>query len=82
VYYQRIRTFLKHHRPAGPRLRLSGADVRAFFKSFWLLGVWHRGRRAYWRLFLTTLLARPGQFRYAIELAIIGYHFRRVARSL
>ena len=81
-YYQRVRTFLKHHRPGGPSLRLSWADVRAFFKSSWLLGVWHDGRFAYWRLFWGTLLRRPSQFRYAIEFAILGYHFRRVARAL
>jgi radical SAM superfamily enzyme YgiQ (UPF0313 family) len=82
VYYQRIRTFLKHHRPSGPRLRLSPADLQAFLKSFWLLGIWDRGRHNYWRFFWSTLLRRPGQLRYAIELAIIGYHFRRVASRL
>ncbi|HKI68862.1 MAG TPA: DUF4070 domain-containing protein, partial [Verrucomicrobiae bacterium] len=82
VYYQRIRTFLKNHRPTGQRLRLSQADLMAFMKSFWLLGIWYRGRVAYWRFFWSTLLRRPGQFRYAIELAIVGYHFRRVAGLL
>ncbi len=82
VYYQRIRTFLKHHRPTGPGLPMSRADWEAFLKSFWLLGIWYRGRRAYWKFFWTTLLSRPRQFRYAIELAIMGCHFRRVAKAL
>jgi radical SAM superfamily enzyme YgiQ (UPF0313 family) len=81
-YYRRIRTFLKSHRPSGPRRRLSRADFFAFLKSFWVLGVWHRGRVGYWRLFVGTLLRRPRQFPHAIELAILGYHFRRVAKSL
>ena len=81
-YYRRIRTFLKSHRPAGPRRRLARADCKAFVKSFWVLGVWHRGRVGYWRLFWGTLLRRPRQFPHAIELAILGYHFRRVAQSL
>jgi radical SAM superfamily enzyme YgiQ (UPF0313 family) len=81
-YYQRIRTFLKSHRPVGPRRRLSRADLIAFLKSFWVLGVWHRGRVGYWRLFWGTLIRRPRQFPHAIELAILGYHFRRVAKSL
>jgi hypothetical protein len=81
-YYQRIRTFLKNHRPTGPRLHLSRADLIAFRKSFWVLGVWHRGRVGYWRLFWGTLIRRPRQFPQAIELAILGYHFRRVANSL
>jgi radical SAM superfamily enzyme YgiQ (UPF0313 family) len=83
VYYQRVWTFLQHHhRPTGPRWRLSWSDFMAFVKSFWLLGIWYRGRVAYWRFFWRTLLRRPHQFRRAIEFAIVGYHFRRVARQL
>lgn len=81
-YYQRIRMFLQSHRPNGPRLHRSRADCLAFLKSFWVLGVWHRGRVGYWRLFWSTLLRRPRQFPQAIELAILGYHFRRVAQEL
>ena len=82
VYYRRIRVFLENHRPGGPSQRLSRVDIEALFKSFWLLGVWHRGRAAYWRLFWSTLLRRPRQFPLAIELAIMGHHFRRVASLL
>lgn len=82
TYYQRIRTFLDTHRPCGPRLRLSSGDFQAFLKSFWMLGIRERGRHYYWRFFWSTLLRRPHQLRYAIELAVIGYHFRRVARRL
>ena len=82
VYYQRVRTFLENHRPSGPRLRLSRADFQAFLKSFWLLGVWERGRHNYWRFFMSTLVRRPRQLRYAVELAVMGYHFRRVASRL
>jgi radical SAM superfamily enzyme YgiQ (UPF0313 family) len=82
AYYQRIRTFLKNYCPGGPAPRLSRADIGALVKSFWLLGIWHHGRIGYWRLFWTTLLRRPLQFPHAIELAIMGYHFRRVASLL
>ena len=82
-YYERIRTFLRpHHATGGQRMRISRADVQAFLKSCWVLGVWHRGRVAYWWLFWTTLFRRPRQFRVAIELAIIGHLFRRVAARL
>jgi Domain of unknown function (DUF4070) len=77
-----VRTFFKNHRSTGPALRLSRADFMAFVKSFWLLGIWYRGRVAYWRFFWSTLLRRPRQFRRAIEFAIVGYHFRRVAKLL
>jgi hypothetical protein len=35
----------------------------------------------YWRFFVTTLLRRPRQFYRAMELTILGYHFRRVANG-
>jgi len=81
VYYQRVRTFFQNHKPAAPRLPLSRADFLAFLKSFWLLGVWYRGRVAYWRFFWETLLLRPRHFRSAIQFAIVGYHFRRIAQA-
>jgi hypothetical protein len=44
--------------------------------TFW------RGRHNYWKFFWSTLIRRPRQLRYAIELAVIGYHFRRIASRL
>jgi len=81
-YYARIRTFLRHYRPQGPTGRLSGADLKAFLKSLWVLGVRHAGRRQFWALLWTTLLARPRKLRAAMELSILGHHFRRIAQSL
>jgi radical SAM superfamily enzyme YgiQ (UPF0313 family) len=81
-YYERIRIFLKSYPVRSERLRLSFADVKAFVKSFWWLGVWYRGRFAYWRFFLEMLLRHPRRFRTGIELAIIGHHFRRIAETL
>ena len=81
-YYRRIRTFLRSYRPRGPSARLSGADVRAFLRSLWVLGIRHAGRGPFWLLLWTTLLASPRKFRAAMELSILGHHFRRVANSL
>jgi radical SAM superfamily enzyme YgiQ (UPF0313 family) len=82
VYYQRVRTFLDNHRPRGPKLTLKMSDIKALLRSFWMLGVRHRGQLAYWRLLASTLVKRPHQFHNAIELSIVGFHFRRVASSL
>ena len=81
-YYRRIRIFLANYRGGAERLRLSWSDCQACVRSFWLLGVRDRGRWAYWAFFLVTLVRRPRRFRIAIELAIIGHHFRRVAAAL
>jgi len=76
------RTFLQHHRPSGPQLGVSWTEVKAFLKSLWLLGVRDHERFTYWRFFITTLVRQPRQFYRAMELSILGYHFRRVASGL
>lgn len=81
-YYRRVRTFLATWRPSGPGLRLSAADTRAFLRSLWVLGLRDPGRWGFWRLMVSTLLASPAKFRTAMELSIIGLHFRRVANTL
>ena len=81
-YYARVNAFLAVWRPRGPARRLAASDVRAFLRSIWELGVRTPGRRAYWRLFWTTLIARPRKFHAAMELAILGLHFRTVAERL
>ena len=81
-YYQRILTFLANYRPEGPKLGLSWTDFKAFLKSLWLMGVWYKGRRAYWKFFMTALIRHPGQITLAMTLAIYGHHFRVVAATL
>ncbi len=81
-YYRRVRAFLATWRPRGPGGRLAWSDVRAFLRSLWTLGVSRRGRLAYWRLFWATLIVQPRKFRAAMELAIMGHHFRTVAERL
>jgi len=81
-YYRRIRAFLRSFEPRGPKLRLSSADLNAFLKSLWLLGVWQKGRSRYWLLLGSTLFASPRKLPAAIELSILGYHFRKVAQAL
>ncbi len=81
-YYRRVRAFLSTWRPRGPSMRLAGSDVSAFLRSLWALGILRRGRLAFWRLFWGTLIVRPRKFRVAMELAIIGHHFRAVAERL
>jgi hypothetical protein len=83
VYYNRIRVFLKTYKPTSASIRVSYDDFVAFVKSIWFLGVRDKeGRKEYWKLFWSTLLTQPAKFRNAIELAIIGLHFRKVAEQL
>jgi len=78
-YYERVKAFLKEYRPSGKRkARLQFYHIRALFKSVWFLGVREKGRRYYWRLFVSTLLKYPRKFPITISLAVYGYHFRKV----
>jgi len=81
-YYQRILTFLRYYRPHGPKVRPTWADVKALVKSFWVMGVWNRGRREYWKFLTKALMFHPRTFTEAMTLAIIGHHFRRIASAL
>ena len=81
-YYQRIRTFLATHKDGGPPTPVTWRDIGAVIKSFWEMGVVHRGRRAYWSLLASTLLRHPSHFGVVITLVITGHHFRQVSRGL
>jgi radical SAM superfamily enzyme YgiQ (UPF0313 family) len=81
-YYQRALTFLASYTPRGPRAPASHSDRWAFLRSLWLLGVHSSGRRAYWRYMLHVLVSHRRAFGEAMNLAITGHHFRRVAAQL
>jgi radical SAM superfamily enzyme YgiQ (UPF0313 family) len=77
-YYKRVKTFLKSYRPVlSRRVRPASENLKAFFRSIWVLGIKERGRSYYWKLLLWTLLRRPRLFPLSVELAIYGFHFRK-----
>jgi radical SAM superfamily enzyme YgiQ (UPF0313 family) len=82
-YYERIKTFLKEYKPRKSRQasRLQSYHIRAFIKSIWVLGVQERGRKYYWKLFISTLLKRPRSFPLSMTLAIYGFHFRKISEK-
>jgi radical SAM superfamily enzyme YgiQ (UPF0313 family) len=82
TYYRRVLTFLNEYRPHGPKLALTLTDVRAFLRSLWIMGVLHRGRRAFWKYLATVLCRHPRKLPSAIALAIHGFHYRMVAKRL
>jgi len=84
-YYERVKTFLKEYKPQkrkGASSRIRFYHIRAFIKSMWVLGVKEKGRRYYWKLFVSTLLKYPRSFPLSISLAVYGLHFRKVAEKL
>lgn len=76
-YYQRIRQFLKNYKqPKKKPKNIEFSYLMGFLKSIFIMGIANRGRREYWKLFIWTLLRRPGSFIDAITFAVFGYHFR------
>jgi hypothetical protein len=82
TFYRRALTFLNEYGPRGPELKLTVDDFRAFFRSLWVMGVLHRGRRAFWKYLATVILRYPRKLPKSIALAIHGFHYRMVAQQL
>ncbi|MCC6361770.1 MAG: B12-binding domain-containing radical SAM protein [Phycisphaerales bacterium] len=81
-YYRRLRRFLRDYKPAGPRFRPRWNELVAFVRSLWIMGVLTRGRRQFWAFITHAAIRHPRAFGEAMSLAIMGYHFRRIAEGL
>lgn len=82
-YYQRVKTFLREYqKPKDKPSRLTHNDLLAFFRSIWKIGLLGKGKRYYWQLLLFSMVRSPRNFALAVTLAIYGFHFRRVVRSI
>ena len=81
-YYHRILTFLRQYKPTGPKTPITALDIRAFLHSLWAMGVVGSGRFAFWRFVTRAFFFHRRAFAEAMGMAILGHHFRRVARSI
>ncbi len=80
-YYERILTFLKNYHPSQKtRVHFHYYDIKAFFKSIWVLGILNKGRLYYWKLIFWSL-RRPQYFHMAVTFIIYGFHYRKVFNS-
>ncbi len=82
-YYQRVITFLNEFR-VGLRLpmRITLTDLRAFFKSILVLGIFDKNRKYYWKLLAYSLVKFPEKFSLAVTMAIYGLHFRKLVEKI
>jgi len=80
-YYKRINTFIKNYRPTA-KGGVGKADVIAFIRSMWDIGILSKARIPYWRLIIRTSLARWKLLPVAVELAICGRHFERITKRI
>jgi len=82
-YYERVKTLLKEYKPRRRQgsSRLRFYHITALFKATWFLGILGKGRKYYWKLFVSTLFRRPRSLPLAISLSVFGFHFRKVAEK-
>lgn len=82
-YYQRVKTFLQQYNsPLKSYSKISWNDIKALFKSLWILGIREKGKWYYWKLFFLGLFRYPKKFPIAITMAIYGFHFRKVVKTV
>jgi radical SAM superfamily enzyme YgiQ (UPF0313 family)/1-acyl-sn-glycerol-3-phosphate acyltransferase len=78
-FYRRLITFLSNYCPPDNQgSRIKSYHIKAFLHSIWSLGVWGEERFCYWKVLFWTLLRKPKLLRWCVELAMKGYHFRKV----
>ncbi|MFO7803220.1 MAG: DUF4070 domain-containing protein, partial [Desulfovermiculus sp.] len=79
MYYARINTFLKNYRPTA-KGHYSPREIKAALASTWRIGIFSKACIWYWPLMIKTALTRIKALPAALELAIYGYHFQKVAQ--
>src|SRR5262249_9186317 len=82
-YYRRSLDCLERVVTEVPEPRRSGliGDAAALARVILRLGVLDRERREFWRYLYRVLFRHREKFAVAVEMAAIGYHFRRVTES-
>jgi radical SAM superfamily enzyme YgiQ (UPF0313 family) len=80
-YYARIHTLLRHYRHTA-RARVSLSDMRALFLSLIRIGLFSRSRFLYWKLLFSTFFTCRSSLPVAVDLAISGQHFERIAAAV
>lgn len=82
-YYERLKTFLSRYRvPNSQSVKINLTQLKAFFKLVFFLGIIEKGKRHFWKLFVTSLFRYPQKFALAMTFAVYGFHFRKVIESL
>jgi radical SAM superfamily enzyme YgiQ (UPF0313 family) len=79
-YYKRIKVFLREYQNQGIKQPIKFNRYMAFLRSLFIIGVLGKERFYYWNLLIWTLLCCPKNFALAVNLTIIGFHFRKTVK--
>jgi radical SAM superfamily enzyme YgiQ (UPF0313 family) len=81
-FYERVKTFLREYKPQTKRSSFPQTEeIKALFRSMWVLGIKEKGRTYYWKLLAWTIIRRPKSFPLSVSLSIYGFHFRKVVET-
>jgi hypothetical protein len=80
-YYQRINTFLENYTPTAIS-KIQKQDIIAFLRSAWRVGIISRARFHYWKLLIRTFVKKRMALPIAVELAIYGLHYEKIAKRI
>ncbi len=82
-YYERVKVLLQEYNAnAQQKGRITLADIRAFLRTLWKLGLFDKGAKYYWKLLTYSLFHCPQKFALAVTMAIYGFHFRRIVQEV
>ena len=82
-YYLRVKTFLHEYQPRiTGKSRITFNELWAFVRSIWVLGILEKGKRYYWKLLFFSIFKYPKKFGITVMLAIYGFHFRQIIKTI
>ena len=82
-YYKRLKVFLREYNvPEWTPKVINLEQLKAFVRLLWMLGIIEKGKKYFWKLFFISLWKYPRKFPTAMTLAVYGFHFRRVIRTV
>ncbi len=82
-YFERIKTFLAEYQlPPELSPKAVKRRVRVFLKIMWKLGFIEKDKRYFWKLLLHVIHNCPQKFGQAMQMAIYGFHFRKVVAEM
>ena len=82
-FYARVGTFLREIR-SPQRNRVGNMKPQKIFGGInilWTLGFKEKGKWQFWKFLISNLFRDPFSIPISIELAVYGYHFRKVAQQ-
>lgn len=77
-YYARVKTFFQEYKTPEIKNPLKFKHLVILGRSIYYLGIKGKERFYFWKLLCWTCFRRPELLPLAVELAIKGYHFRKV----